>query len=198
MSSAARHITTEELAAYLDGGLDSSSSTRLEQHMADCSECRSELVDARALLATAPPTASSVSPPRRKLWAAGLAAAAVLVLAALPVMRRVTAPDRAAPVLRAAPTSQAEIDVISPGNEPVNPATVLFIWRPVEGASTYRLTVTDSSGTPLFTRSTTDTTATAPSEAAIGRGRSYLWYVDALRNDGRTSSSGIRSFSTAR
>lgn len=198
MSTAAPHITSEELAAYLDGRLDSSSATRLEHHMADCAECRTELVDARALLATAPATDKSMRPRRRMLGRVGLAAAALLLFAAVPLMRRVTAPDRAAPVLRDARASQTRIDVISPGNESVNPTAVFFIWRPVEGATTYRLTVTDSSGTPLFTRSTTDTTTTAPSEVSIVRGHSYLWYVDALRNDGLTSSSGIRSFSTTR
>jgi hypothetical protein len=74
----------------------------------------------------------------------------------------------------------------------------VFTWRAVEGAGTYRITITDSAGTPVFTATTTDTSIVPPSSQPLAHGGSYLWYVDALRNDGTTWSTGVQSFTTTR
>jgi hypothetical protein len=94
--------------------------------------------------------------------------------------------------------ARSSIDVLAPRDRPVDAAAIVFSWRPVEGASTYRLTVTDSSGAPLFTTATSDTTAAPPAGTTLRRGSSYLWYVDGLTSDGHTVSSGVRSFTTLR
>jgi hypothetical protein len=144
------HITSEDLAAYLDRRLEATVSARLERHLADCAECRADLVDARSLLESmdaSPAPPQIVRPRRARIW---VAAAAVLIIAILPLAQRVVQP-RGSPALRATPMARSSIDVLAPRDRPVDAAAIVFSWRPVEGASTYRLTVTDSSGAPLFT-----------------------------------------------
>lgn len=192
------HITSEDLAAYLDRRLQPTVSARLERHLADCAACRADLVDARSLLES---TDASLAPrqvlrPRRaRIW---VAAAAVLTIAILPLAQRVVQPSGNSPPTRATQRARPSIDVLAPRDQAVDAAAVVFSWRPVEGASTYRLTLTDSSGTPLFTMATTDTSTAPPAGTILRRGSSYLWYVDGLTSDGHTMSSGVRSFSTLR
>ena len=193
----AAHITSEELAAYLDGRLNGALQARVEDHLADCALCRSELVEARALLAL-PGIDSARSrrarAPRPWAW---LAAAGIVAIAALPLMRQMVGSNDIHFAERTAQPARSAIEVVSPPNQRVDVAALVFAWRPVAGAGTYRLTVTDSSGTPLLTVVTRDTTHTA-ADVALHRGGSYLWYVDGLTSDGRTVTSGIQSFSTAR
>ena len=192
------HITSEELAAYLDRRLGASASARIESHMADCGECRGDLVEARSLLATTIAPAFSLSGGRASRTRVWFAAAGLVALACLPLLRRAVPSPGVTPSLRAARTLQPRVEIIAPDNRLVDAATIVFMWRSVERASTYRLTLTDSSATPLFAMVTTDTTATTPSGIQLRRGTSYLWYVDALTSDGHTLSSGIRLLSTSR
>jgi len=192
------HITSEELAAYLDRRLEASSSARIENHMADCGECRADLVEARSLLATTNASAFSLPAGRASRTRVWFAAAGIVALACLPLLRWAVPSPGVTPSLRAAPTFKPRVEVIAPDNRLVDAAAVVFIWRSVEQASTYRLTLTDSSATPLFTMVTTDTAATTPAGIQLRRGASYLWYVDALTSDGHTLSSGIRLLSTSR
>jgi anti-sigma factor RsiW len=197
-SASRRHLTNDELAAYLDRRLDATAATRVEGHMAGCGVCRAELVDMRSLLAstvssTARLRAARFTRPRQ--W---LAAAAVVVIASAPLMRRAvrSRSDAAARVRSSlAPPSVA---VIAPRERTDGTPGVVFAWRPVFDASSYRLTISDSSGAPLVARTTTDTTVTAALGTDVQRGRAYLWYVDCLTRDGRTVTSGIRSFSVPR
>jgi hypothetical protein len=192
------HVTSEELAAYLDRRLDAISSAALERHLADCADCRADLVDARSLLqstAASPALLRTARPPRARIW---VAAAAVLIIAILPLAQRAMQPRDSTPTVRTTRMARNGIDVLAPREHSVEAATIVFAWRPVEGASTYRLTVTDSSGTPLFTTATTDTSAAPPAGTVFRRGSAYLWYVDGLTTDGQTMSSGVRSFTTQR
>lgn len=118
-------------------------------------------------------------------------------MAVLPVLHRLVQTGEQSPI-RASRPAAASVEVIAPPATAVDVVSVLFAWRPVEGASTYRLTVTDSSGALVLTKVTSDTTIVAPPSASFHRGSSYLWYVDCLTTTGRTVSSGIRSFSTSR
>jgi hypothetical protein len=194
---AVSHISSEELAAYLDGRLDGAVQARVEDHLADCAACRSELVEARAVLAL-PGVGSARSrrarAPRPWAW---LAAAGIVAIAALPLMRQTVSSHDSSSPERTAQSTRPTIEVVSPPTQQVDVASLVFAWRPVAGASMYRLTVTDSSGTPLLTVVTSDTAHTA-ADVALRRGGSYLWYVDGLTSDGRTVTSGIQSFSTAR
>jgi predicted anti-sigma-YlaC factor YlaD len=193
----APHLTSEELAAYLDSRLEATPRARIERHLADCAECRTELVEARSLLDSAnirSARSRSVRAPHPAAW---LAAAGIVAIAFLPLVRQVVRSRDVSSSERATRPAQAAIEVVSPPNQRVDVAAAVFAWRPVAGASTYRLTVTDSSGTPLLTVVTSDTVHIG-SDIALHRGGSYLWYVDGLTSDGRAITSGIQSFSTTR
>lgn len=196
-SDSVSHLTSEELAAYLDGRLDSAVVARLESHMAQCRDCRGEMVAARATLESAKtisrrPLAAHVT--RRRAW---LIAASVLVVASIPVLQRGLRSRADAIRERATTRTSSHIEVVAPEGQPVSAESVTFTWRRVAQESICRLTVTDPSGTALFTLSTPDTVASS-SGRNLQPGRSYLWYVDCLTSDGRSLSSGIRTFSTSR
>ena len=163
--------------------------------MADCADCRADLVATRPLLEKA---SLRMHRGRSMRGAAWLAAAAVIAIGFLPVLQHAFGSRGNPPQVRATQTTRATIEILSPRTAPVDAESVVFAWRPVAGASTYRLTLTDSSGEPLFNGSTAETTFTAAGRAKLHRGSSYLWYVDALTSEGRTVSSGIRSFATSR
>jgi anti-sigma factor RsiW len=196
------HITSEELAGYLEHRLDRESERRVEAHMAECFACRADLVQIRGVLGALPATRADAS--RHRAWPrpAWLAAAALVGVALVPLARRVEQQRTVLPALRAAPNTSTRIAVVEPDSSTpergVDPERVVFTWRAVEGAGTYRITITDSAGTPFFTAATTDTSIAPPSSRRLVHGGSYLWYVDALRNDGTTWSTGVRSFTTTR
>lgn len=91
-----RHPDAERLAEYADGVLDAEARAAVEQHLADCAECRAIVMETMAFLDGNPAIAATTRPrvipfaTRRRLTAAavGLAAAAALVLAI-----RVAQPD---------------------------------------------------------------------------------------------------------
>jgi len=84
-----RHPEAERLAEYADGVLDAESRAEVDQHLADCSDCRAVVMETMAFLEGQPATPAMATPrvvpfrPRR--WVrgvtVGLAAAATLVLA---------------------------------------------------------------------------------------------------------------------
>jgi len=71
-----------------------------------------------------------------------------------------------------------------------------MLWSAVAGEPTYRLTLTDASGQPVWTTTTTDTSITLPPNVILQQRKRYFWYVDALRADGRAASTGVRRFTT--
>jgi len=91
-----RHPDAERLAEYADGFLDGDPRAEIEQHLADCAECRTAVVETTEFLHSTsvaiPDPAPNVIPflSRRRVIgiAAGLAAAAALVLAV-----RIARPD---------------------------------------------------------------------------------------------------------
>ncbi len=191
------HLTSEELAAYLDGLLDAKSAARLESHLSQCRECRAELVATRELVESAAAAARrrETAPAwRARRW---LAAAGIIAVALLPLIERGRRARDDTAQVRAASSGPLAITVVAP-KATFRVVTVTFIWRPVERATSYRLTVTDSAGASLFTVATSDTVASLPANTHLERGASYLWYLDCLMTDGRTVSSGIQSFAIAK
>src|SRR3954466_5197253 len=81
------HMTDLELAAYLDHGLAESDRTRVEEHLADCEECREQLVAPANIL-------SRVNRPRRIAKISAILAAAVVAFVVIsPVGRQWTSRD---------------------------------------------------------------------------------------------------------
>src|SRR3712207_4405663 len=94
------HLPAADFAAYLDGRLDAADRARAEAHLADCDECRRELVEIRALLSETESggTAEPVRPRlRRRIARLGVAAgiAAVLIGVVTTLRRPEPAVERA-------------------------------------------------------------------------------------------------------
>jgi hypothetical protein len=189
------HASSEEIAAFIDGSLTETDRTELEAHLEVCAGCRREANEVAQFL-------RERSSRRRWLVAAPIAAAIVGLLLLYPGSRS-PLPDRSVQVERGAEaTAQREallpVEVIAPPEDvPIEPAALAFVWRGLETGTTFRLTLTDDSGRPVWSTEVSDTTVTLPVTVALEDGERYLWYVDALLPDGREASSGVRILSMA-
>ena len=188
-----QHLTAEDVAAYLDRRMPADQRTRVQAHLADCRQCREELAAVKRLLVARPID--------RPIWLVpiGLAAAAALAIVMLKVSRDPGSPeDRLrAPAVVLPAESLSQITVRSPADgDTIGTGTTALLWSAVTGEPTYRLTLTDASGQPVWTTTTTDTSVTLPPNVVLQSRKTYFWYVDALRADGRAASTGVRRFTT--
>lgn len=180
------HIENGRLAAYLDDRLPAVERAQVEAHLADCAECRAEVVAVGRLRR---------SLGRRSPWviAAPIAAAAVL---AFVLLGRPSPPAAGTdPVLREGGEPAPAIVVVAPAAATtVAPEPLSFVWRPVPSGVSYRVVLTDSSGGPVWNAVTGDSSALLPATVRLVRGGRYYWIVDALLADGRSVTSGAREF----
>lgn len=185
------HLSAEEIAAYIDHKLSLDDTARAESHLADCHECRREVAASAGLVSAAPTTGA-----RRRIGRiAGVAAAAAILLAVL--FTRPQRPDVAVE-RRSGADEASRVHAISPrGGSTVDAESVAFVWRRDDDAS-YQLTVVDSSGAVVWVTTTGDTTVRLPRTVGLTPGKRYFWYVDALRANGFSVSSGPVEFMTAR
>jgi tetratricopeptide (TPR) repeat protein len=127
-----RHPDAERLAEYADGVLEAEARAPLEQHLADCADCRAVVMETMAFLEsnlalTAGRPSTKVSPFRSRRWVIG-AAAALAAAAALVLAIRLARPEWAGPLFGPrgdGPELQELIAAVA--NEPT---------RPVEGRLT--------------------------------------------------------------
>jgi hypothetical protein len=190
---AVQHLSPEELGAYLSNSLSDADRAPIERHLVACDECRSELIEGQRAIASA----SSAKPARRSgIYAIGLAAAAVIAFAFWP--RADVTRDQATIERNTNPSDAATVTIVSPGpSAEIANDSAAFVWRHNDGSS-YKVTVTDAAGHPLWSETTADTTAVLPSSISLSRGQQFFWYVDALKSDGSSVTSGVNSFRTAR
>jgi hypothetical protein len=187
-------LSAEDLAAYLDGTLDSQDRERVESVLASNPEARAELIEASRLVTTLP----STSPARRRPW--GLisvaAVAAVGILAIGPTLLRKPATVPVATERRVPIEEATRIRVASPAEGAVvDGSSVRFTWNAVSGA-TYQLTLTNAEGGAVWQATTADTSLAIPADVKLSPSSSYYWNVDALAADGSSTTSGIKSFTT--
>jgi anti-sigma factor RsiW len=192
------HLSVEELAAYVDGRLDTRDLERAESHLASCAECRAELVEIRAIVAegVAKQAPRPVLERYGRLAGVLTAAAAVIIVAAIAVgrmPRNAVDPERLRLDTR---ENRGAFALVSPSESTVPARGSVFRWHSASTASTYRLTITDSAGTPVWSQTTGDTSVVLPDSVVLRTGARYRWYVDALGADGRSATTGVRSFTT--
>jgi hypothetical protein len=186
-----QHLAIHEIAAYLEHRLDDASRRAVEAHLVECVECRHEVMEGQRVLRGVPHARG-----RRPIALLGmLAAAAVLVFAVLPRGGTHDGPaaERSAQTsIEGAPSPIVVVEPLDSARLGGDPAT--FVWRSSPGVSLYQVTLTDERGHVLWSVSTRDTVlsrADAPDARSSTR---YYWYVDALRADGSTVSSGVHGF----
>lgn len=194
--SSLEHLSSEDLAAYLDGEADRETKARVRTHLADCDECRSEMTEL---------TSSLWSQRRRRTWTVGVPTAAAAAVAALllvgPFAHR--GEDASLNRLRGGNTGELEAVREIPIRNPepgiaVSPGQVEFSWAEVGADATYRLTLTDEGGDPLWTIETQQSTVALPDDVELDPGQRYLWFVDALLADGTHATTGVESFTVRR
>jgi hypothetical protein len=192
------HLSSEEVAAYIDGAISGSDREQIESHLADCEECRRELVEVRTALRQFRRT-----PDWRIIAPAAVAAAAVIALLALPSL--LSDPDSARDVRVRGPDESVRregvplIAVVNPldGSTIEMTEGLVFHWRAPAADASYQLTLGDDAGEVVWTLSTTDTLVTLPESVRLGPGSIYYWYVDALLPDGRSATTEVLQFMTA-
>jgi hypothetical protein len=188
-------ISSEEMAAYIDGRLSGEARASVEARLAGSPDLRAELVAATRLAA-----AHDSRPRRSSFWTPAAvfvaAAAAVIAVIVVPNRNRDLRPHTAPSERRIGAEDAGRVNLLAPADAGTLPvASADFAWR-AEGDASYRITIADSTGATIWTALTTDTTAIMPPTIRLHPGNRYYWYVDALRIDGSSVASGPRSFTT--
>ena len=184
------HMDEWQIAAYLDRRLPAGERERAEAHLASCSDCRDELVQAHRVLSTVRR--------RRGLTVAisVLAGAALVVIVVRATPRGGSAAGAAPSALRGTGDAPSLLAHGPEGDTPL--ASLRFTWGRAPATASYRLTLTNADGLPIWTASSTDTVMTLPDSVALQPGGRYFWFVDALLMDGATRSTGPREFRPTR
>ncbi|MFQ5889475.1 MAG: zf-HC2 domain-containing protein [Gemmatimonadota bacterium] len=190
------HVTTEEIAAYLERSLSNAEQATIEAHLTECALCREDVAQAWDLI-------HPKAPRKRWLYAIPPAAAAAVVAFLLLAGPRSAGPPEPTWETRQRTERASEreavasIAPVTPLPEaPVDPDRIMFTWRGIGGQPSYTLTLTAENGEAMWTAGTSDTSLVLPPDIRLEPGRLYFWYVDALLADGRSATSGLQSFTT--
>lgn len=179
------HLSADDVALHLDGVLTAADQARIEQHLADCDECRAELIAVSRVLRTRPR-------PYRRRWLVpvGLAAAAVaaLVIIGPGLWKQPSLPSYREPAVS---TTPAPIG-IAPRGPSAGP--VRLIWTRVPHAERYRLTVFDRTGLVIWESQTTDTSVALPGSVHLHPRVPYFWQVEAQTSWNRWITSDVVEF----
>lgn len=174
------HLDATEVAAYLDGLVPGEVRSRIQQHLADCEDCRDEVLH---LLRIAPRPAKRS---RMHVWAAGAAAAAILVIAVWPRAPLPRDAHREAPIAATiAPRAIAPTGTVD--------GPPLLVWASVPGADRYVVRVFEASGDVAWQSEGRDTTVAVP-DTIVRAGAPYFWKVEAHAGFGRSVSSELTEF----
>ncbi len=198
-ASSSAHLSDIEMAALIEGRSSGRSSGRsipqLQAHLSDCDECRLLMVESSRAVDAA------VTTGRRSYWAwtTGISAiAALLLFAFLPRPQlQFREPHQPSGIERREGSAAANVvRILLPDeNSAIPPRQIRFLWHREDKAS-YRLTVVDRTGDLVWQATTSDSSLILPDSAALKPGTTFYWYVDALRLDGSSITSGRQSFRT--
>ena len=186
-----QHLTTGEVAAYLEKSLTAPEQERVERHLARCAECRDEVVQVQSI------ESMSRRPGKGMYLSIGAVAAAAVVALVLvtPFGRQLLFTDIESPTRSSATEGAVAIAAIAPvEGDLVGREGLTLVWRSVGAETAYQITLTNPQGDVVWTARTPDTTAAVPSTVELIADASYYWYVDALLEDGRPATTGIQRF----
>ncbi len=183
MNHLSEHMSADRISAYLGGALSESDRNAFERRLLVCADCRQDLAEASQLVGA-----------KRSRWltvGAPLAAAAVLMVIVLPITTSNEGPTLRGPQLEGV----AEFAVVTPSdNAVVNPDSLVFQWRSVGVDAHFQFTLTDANGDVVYSLSTSDTVLTLPRSVGLTPGAQFYWYVDALLEGARSSTTGVLEF----
>lgn len=185
------------LAEIADGGDDAGRRAERIAHLAVCGRCRQQLAAVVELLAD-PEVAAELRQLRkgdgrwtlrgRHLIGAGLVAAAILLVVAIPRKGIDRSPVHRDPTITAAASPVA----VAPIGDVADAA--LLRWVAVSGVDRYRVTLFDAAGVVRYQTETVDTLASIPDSIPVVPGQSYLWKVEGRTQLGRWASSDLVEF----
>lgn len=181
------HLTSAQVAGYLDRGLSEQDRNLVQQHLSSCPACRRELLEVNRVLRK-----------RRPNWlaAGGLAAAAAITAL---ILASPGAEQANRSVLRsgrdtALTGTLLEISVLEPRDSQIPASERLkFQWEPLGTDVLYRFTLTRQDGSVLWNQDTPGTEVVLPDSVNLKPGGRYFWYVDGLTPDGRMARTGMRT-----
>jgi anti-sigma factor RsiW len=200
----------QQIAGYVDGGLDDAARERVEFHLADCGRClelvgllcREHEADAFDPLThevvTHPRARVSQGPQRRWQLAPQWAAAAVLVLAVPLLLQLGRSPDRGTegqgrpepPAARTLASTATGLQVLSPGaGTAVDPQRLSFRWSEVSGTPYYDVRIVTDAGDVVIRQRVTGTTWRPPMQLNLQPGAEYYVHIDAYPSGDKAVSS---------
>lgn len=182
---ATEHLAASEIAACVDGTLAGDERARVHAHLAECADCRAEVVEVTHVVRTAPAVRRST----RRFWIPAAAAAAVVLLWVAPRMRHEPVKE----IHRDQPTvSAAAPRPVAPVGR-VESATTL-VWSRVSDADRYRVTLFDTDGRVVYETQSADTLAALPRSIVLAPEETYLWKVEARTGWNRWEPSDLVEF----
>lgn len=188
--SQAEHLSAADLASYIDRTQSDLARERTERHLSNCAPCREELAACAALSGSIPGT------PRMPLMLSGLGVAAAAVVAIVVTgLPRVRHGDVERQRGSGAGTSIGAIAVVIPrSGSSVSAGDIRFVWRRDPAAVGYRVIVTTSNGTPVWSGEASDTSTVPPRESTFVDGGEFYWRVEASHANGGIATSQTASF----
>ncbi len=186
-----QHLTTGEVAAYLEKSLTAPEQERVEHHLARCVDCRDEVVQVQSI-----ESVSRRPGKGRYLGIGAVAAAAVVTLVLVtPFGRQLLFTDTESPTRSSATEGAVAIAAMAPADgDRVSREGLTLLWHSVSAETSYQITLTNQQGDVVWTERTADTTVIVPPTVELIADASYYWYVDALLEDGRPATTGIQRF----
>jgi hypothetical protein len=143
-------------------------------HVMTCQDCRKELDLLRSVEGAGVALGDSVRHQRRWLMPAALAASVLFAV----IVGGLVLQTRPVDVVRSGPAG-ASVELLAPGAEMPAGLPVTFAWRPVTGATRYRIELLGSGGVVAVEAETSDTTLTLNGVASLAPGP-YQWWVIAM------------------
>jgi hypothetical protein len=191
-----RHLSSSQLAGFLDQDLDQAGRLEVEAHLDRCPSCRAELIELRSVIDTTPRATPAPQSRRRlsRLWWIPLATAAGIGGLVL-VQSRGSGDVAVAPLeRRSTPVGESSlgIQLVAPlEGAQVARNGAQFIWR-ARASDTYRVTLSSETGESLWSHETGDTSIVLPAHITVHAGTTYFWRVEAIA-DGIVASSGVQT-----
>ena len=194
MRTSSQHLSSTQVADLLDEHLDPADRASVVTHLAACAECRHEVAELHGALSRV----NERQPRSRWLVVATLAAAAVVAFVAIPRLTTRPATHGGTPAATrtdepSSIESTARIGIVDPSDGGTLSAAG-FTWRSSGADASYSLSVQDTAGAVVWTKTVSDTSAALPATVKLEPGARYFWSVDARLADGSTSRSGAHSF----
>jgi len=194
------HLTSDEVAAYLDVRCPGHDRRHIDPHLAECDSCRAEVLEVRAMLKSAPRDRRSNIPVVAKVGA--VAAAILLVVLPLRDRRRSSVDPEGGRVTERAVLPDAGHDsvvIVAPAlDAAVAPGSVTIVWRRGDGDAQFRVELLNERGDIRWSTTTRDSIVSVPDSVSLSPASTYVVYVDALRADGTSVRSAPRTFTVGR